>query len=103
MQPEDRKLKEEWLDVTSDKILQEMGVIYKAHTRYLADTDTNLIYHGLLVETIFYKFFVSMIESVSDEGKDAQMEDIIANMRHFRTKVRNEEEMWKAIQEQKAQ
>ena len=49
MDSEERRLRAEWLDVTSEQILKEMGVIYKYYTRHLTDTDANLIYHGLLV------------------------------------------------------
>ena len=103
MNSEERRLRAEWLDVTSEQILKEMGVIYKYYTRHLTDTDANLIYHGLLVETIFYKMYMSILEAVSDDAKDEQMKELIENMKHFRSKVRSEEEMWGLIHEKKAQ
>lgn len=102
MDANEKELMAEWIDQTSTKILSEMGVQYKKLTGNLPDTDINLIYHALLCEAVFYKFFMSILESVSDDCKDSQMEEMITNMRKFRAHVRDEEVMWKIL-EKKAQ
>lgn len=92
-----------WLDDTSREILRDMGFSYRYHTNNIADTDANLVYHGKLVENIFYKMFMSILEATADEDKDAQMGDMIYKLKRYRLKVRNEDEMLEAIQEEKAQ
>lgn len=103
MNRDEKKAAIEWLESTADSILKDMGNSYKYHTRNLADTDGNLSYHGKLVEMIFYRMFMGILEAVDDEEKDDQMNDLIAKMRHYRPYARSNQEMLELFQEKKAQ
>lgn len=99
MEKPDAKQIVEWSQHVSNEVLRELGGIYKRYTDSIPDTDYNMVYHSILIEMVFYKLFVKMLETTPDEDKDTHMEELIANMRKHRRMARSETAIWDLLQE----